>query len=157
MSREHNEQIMRTYLEDIAANERIDLIAEIAHEDMVDEFSDEPGRDALVAHVKGFHESLVDRTITIRKIIATEDEVMAWWTAEGLPVDEMFGVEPNGGRVWAHAFSFFTITDGRISRYRGFVVADFGPPITYFDTTTAEHIPLPVGATASERTQPMRA
>lgn len=148
MSREHNEEIMRIYLEDIAVHERVDLIAEIAHEDMVDEFSEEPGRDALVAHVQGFHAAFVERTITIRKIIANEGEVMAWWTAEGLPVDEMFGVEPTGGRVTAHAFSFFTITEGKISRYRGFVVADFAPPTVYFDSTPADDIPAPVEAVA---------
>jgi hypothetical protein len=37
LSRERNEQIMRTYLEEVVGNERVELIPEIANEDMVDE------------------------------------------------------------------------------------------------------------------------
>lgn len=147
MSRERNEQIMRTYLEEVVANERLDLIPEIAGESMVDESAEASGRDELVAHVKGFHEVLTDHTITIRKIMATETEVMAWWTAEGTHVGDLLGVDPTGRRVAGHAFSFFSISDGRISRYRFFVMVDFEPPV-YYDSTPADDVPSPVGASS---------
>jgi hypothetical protein len=142
MSREHNEHIMRTYLEEVVANERLELIPEIANESMVDEASalqgGPPGRDGLVAHVQVFHNAMLDRTITIRKIMATDDEVMAWWTGEGT-VD-------TGQKLTGYAFSFFTITDRKISRYRLFSVFASDPP-TYFDSTPAQDIPAPLEAT----------
>jgi hypothetical protein len=36
----------------------------------------------LVAHVKSFYDAFSARAIAIRKIMATDDEVMAWWRAE---------------------------------------------------------------------------
>jgi steroid delta-isomerase-like uncharacterized protein len=150
MSRADNERIMRTYLEEVAAKERLDLIPEIAAENMVDEATAEAGplgREGLVAHVMDFHAAFPDRTITIRKILANDDEVMAWWTLEGTPVTEFVGVPPTGKRVFGHAFSFISITDGRISRYRLFAHVGFDTPVGV-DTTPAHDIPDPVPAAA---------
>ncbi len=151
MSRAANEQIMRTYLEEVGIKRRLDLIPEIAAEDMVDEViaaeGGPPGREGLVAHVMGFHATFPEFTVTIRKILANDDEVMAWWTFEGSPVTEFWGVPPTGNSVSGHVFSFFSITDGKISRYRFFIHVGFDTPVS-FDTTPSDDIPDPVSAAA---------
>ena len=102
MSRVDNEQIMRTYLEEVVAKERLDLIPEIAAENMFDEATAQgggpPGREGLAAHVMGFHAAFPDRAITIRKILANDDDVMAWWTVEGTQATEFVGVLPHRGK-----------------------------------------------------------
>ncbi len=151
MSRADNEQIMRTYLEEVAVKGRLDLIPELAAENIVDEAAvaegGPPGREGLVAHVTGFLAALPDRIITIRKILANDDDVMAWWTCEGTPVTEFAGVPPTGKRMFGHVFSFFNITDGKISWYRFFAHVGFDTPVGV-DTTPAGDIPDPVPAAA---------
>jgi steroid delta-isomerase-like uncharacterized protein len=151
VSRADNEQIMRTYLQEVVAKGRLDLIPEIAAENMVDEVIEAeggpPGREGLIAHVMGFHADFPSRTITIRKILANDDGVMAWWTAEGTPATEFGGVPPTGKRVLVHVFSFFGITDGKIFRYRLFAHFGFDTPVV-LDTTPAADIPDPVPAAA---------
>lgn len=143
MSREHNEQIMRTYLEEVLVNERLDLIPEIANEDMIDEVTagagGPPGRDGLVAHVNSFFNSFSDRKITIRRIVANDDEVMAWWTGDGIPTGNPGAVVSGRESLTAHAFSFFDIRDGKISRYRLFAYFGSEPPIAV--DTTPQDIP----------------
>jgi steroid delta-isomerase-like uncharacterized protein len=151
MSRADNEQIMRTYLEEVAVKKRLDLIPEIAAENMVDEATAPEGgllgREGLAAHVMSFHAAFPDCVITVRKILANDDDVMAWWTAEGIQVTEFVGAPPTGKSVFSHAFSFFSITDGKISRYRLFAHIGFDTPVG-LDTTPADDIPGPVPTAA---------
>ena len=66
------QELMRCYLQQVAGEGRLDLIDEIAHEDMVDEanqaFGGPPGRAGLVAHVKGFRKHLNDIDLRIERI-----------------------------------------------------------------------------------------
>jgi predicted ester cyclase len=138
LSRERNEQIMRTYLEEVLANERLELIPEIANEDMVDEVTagagGPPGRDGLVAHVNSFFNAFSDRKITIRRIVANDDEVMAWWIGDGINSGDLGTMAATGQPLTGHAFSFFDIRDGKISRYRLFAYFGYDPPVAV-DTT----------------------
>ena len=141
MSREHNEQIMRTYLEEVVGNGRLDLISEIANEDMVDETvppGGPAGRDGLVSHVQFFRSVVGDRKIEIRRIVANEDEVMAWWTAHGTHIAEWWGVPPSGKPLSGHAFSFFDIRNGKISRYSLFTHIDFDIPKSFDSTAISD-------------------
>jgi hypothetical protein len=56
VSREHNQQIMRTYLKEVVAKGRLELIPEIANETMVDDASalrgGPPGRERSSATSK---------------------------------------------------------------------------------------------------------
>ncbi len=47
------------------------------------------------------------------------------------------GIPPSNQLVRTHAFSFFDIRDGKISRYRLFVVAGFDPPLV-LDTSVVQ-------------------
>ncbi|MEX0283714.1 MAG: ester cyclase [Paracoccaceae bacterium] len=128
-------QIMETYLLDVGAQGKTDLIPELAHADMVDEanraFGGPPGRDGLVAHVKGFRRAFDDLSISVNRIIASEDEVMAWWTFKGRHVRPWLGRAARNGPLTGTVFSFFTLDAGRIRRYRLWLCAEFDPPVVY--------------------------
>jgi len=89
---------------------------------MVDEanqaFGGPTGRDGLVAHVKGFRRNVGDLRLTIDRIVAGTDDVMAWWSFTGTHVGPWLGRPPTGEEISGTTFSFFDLVDGRISRYR---------------------------------------
>ncbi len=116
------EQVMRTYLVEVALGGRTDLIDELALPDMVDEanqaFGGPPGRAGLVAHVVGFRRNIADVELTIHQVVGGDDQVMAWWSFTGTHVGPWLAVPATGGPVTATVFSFFDLVGGRISRYR---------------------------------------
>lgn len=115
-------ELMRTYLIDVAGDGRVELIEQLAQPDMVDEanaaFGGPPGRAGLVAHVVGFRRHIGDLSVTIDRIVAGDDEVMAWWSFTGTHIGPWLGRPATGRTVTATIFSFFDLVDGRISRYR---------------------------------------
>lgn len=129
---------METYLLEVGAAGRLDLIEEIAWPDMVDEanqaFGGPPGRDGLIAHVTGFRRNVADLELEIVEIVAELDRVMAQWTFTGDHVGPWLGRPPTGGRISGEVFSFFTLREGRISRYRLWLAAAF-PEIVVFDSS----------------------
>jgi predicted ester cyclase len=125
---------METYLLEVVSNGRLELIDELALPDMVDEanqaFGGPPGRDGLVAHVVGFRRNVGDLQLTIDRIVADDDVVMAWWSFTGSHVGPWLGRTPTGGEISGTTFSFFDLVDGRISRYRVWLHAVFdGEPV----------------------------
>lgn len=74
---------MRTYLEEVGAQSRLELFEAMAHADMVDEsnqaFGGPPGRAGPVAHVKGFRRSIGELQVRVDRIVAADNAVMAWW------------------------------------------------------------------------------
>ncbi|MBV1907429.1 MAG: ester cyclase [Pseudomonadales bacterium] len=115
-------QLMETYLLEVVLRGRLELIEELALPDMVDEaneaFGGPPGRDGLVAHVLGFRRNVDNLHLTIDRIIAGTNEVMAWWSFMGNHVGPWLGHTPTGQEIAGTVFSFFDIVDGRISHYR---------------------------------------
>ena len=85
-----SQQLMRTYLEEVVAKGRLELIDQLAQPDMVDEanqaFGGPPGRAGLVAHVKGFNRCVDELKVEVRRIVGNADQVMAWWTFNGIHV-----------------------------------------------------------------------
>ena len=79
---------MRTYLEEVVARGRLELIEELSNADMVDEanqaFGNPPGRAGLVAHVRGFRRNIGDLEVTVERIVAGDTSVVAWWSFTGL-------------------------------------------------------------------------
>lgn len=132
---------MDTYLREVAIKGQLDRIAELAHEDVVDEanraFGGPPGRDGLVAHAKGFHRAFDDLDLTIHRIVAGEADVMAHWSFTGRQVKRWLNQAPTGQPLSGTVFSFFDLTDGKISRYRLWLCAMFDPPII-FDSATGK-------------------
>ncbi len=128
-------ELMRTYLEEVAGNGRLDLIEALAQPDMVDEanqaFGGPAGRDGLVAHVVGFRRNVGDLEVRIERIVAGEDCVMAWWSFTGTHVGPWLGRAPSGEAISGTVFSFFDLADGRISRYRLWLCAQFDEPVIF--------------------------
>lgn len=132
------EKVMRTFLEEVVARGRLELIDELSTLDMVDEvnqaFGGPPGRAGLVAHAKGFHRNIDDVDVTIERIVAGDDIVMAWWRFTGLHTGPWLGRPPTGNRIRGSVFSFFDLADSRIKRYRLFLHAEL-PESVIVDTS----------------------
>ena len=126
---------METYLVEVAQHGRLELIERLALVDMVDEanqaFGGPPGRAGLVAHVKGFRRAIGDLRVTVDRIVAGTDEVMAWWSFTGQHVGPWLGQAPTGRAISGTVFSFFDLLEGRISRYRVWVHAGFENPVVF--------------------------
>lgn len=133
--------LMQTYLEEVVAQGRLELIEAMSQPDMVDEanqaFGGPPGRAGLVAHVKGFRRAVGDLQVTVNRIVAADDGVMAWWSFTGLHTGHWLGRPPSGLAVRGTVFSLFDLLDGRISRYRLFLHAEF-PESVILDTSRLE-------------------
>lgn len=133
-----SERLMRTYLEEVVAQGRLDLIDSIAHADMVDEanqaFGGPPGRAGLIAHVSGFRRHIGDLQVTVERIVAGADAVMAWWTFSGLHEGPWLGRAPTGKPLRGTVFSLFDLVENRVSRYRLFLHAEF-PESVILDTS----------------------
>lgn len=131
---------METYLIEVGGKGRFDLIEEIAHPDMIDEanqaFGGPPGRAGLVAHVKGFQKNLADITSDIHQIVAASDQVMAHWSFTARHTGPWLGRSPTGEMISANVFSFFTLNDGLISRYRLWMCAEMDE-VVVFDSSKA--------------------
>jgi predicted ester cyclase len=129
------QELMRTYLLEVVVNGRLELIEDLAHPDMVDEanqaFGGPTGRDGLVAHVVGFRRNVGDLRLTIDRIVAGTDDVMAWWSFTGTHVGPWLGRTPTGQEISGTTFSFFDLVDGRISRYRVWLHAVFDEPVVF--------------------------
>ena len=130
---------MRTFLEEVVTNGRLDLIETLAHSDVLDEanraFGGPPGRAGLIAHVKGFRKNIGEPKIEIREIVGNDNQVMAWWSFSGIHSGPWLGIKATNQTFTAEVFSFFNLRDGRIDRYRLWLRADLDPPVT-FDSRT---------------------
>jgi len=114
---------MRLYLTEVAQNGRIDLLEEIAAEDMVDHTAVAAGwgtgRAGLIKHVDYFRQCIADPEITVERVIASQDEVVGVWRVRGTHRAHMFGVPATGRTIeWTNA-SIFRVRDGRIIDYTG--------------------------------------
>lgn len=138
------EMLMRMYLEAVVAQGRLELIEELANADMVDEanqaFGGPPGRAGLVAHVKGFRRNIGNLQVTVDRIVAGDDAVMAWWSFTGLHTGPWLGRPPTGKPIRGSVFSLFELVDGRIGRYRLFLHAEL-PESVVLDTSRLSHGP----------------
>lgn len=131
-------QLMRTFLEEVVAQGRMELVDQLSNADMVDEanqaFGGPPGRAGLVAHVQGFRRNIDDLQVTVERIVASDDTVMAWWCFAGVHTGPWLGRRPTGKPLRSTVFSLFDLVDGRIGRYRLFLHAEF-PESVVLDTS----------------------
>lgn len=131
----HPTELMQLYLTDIAQGGKLELIEQIAHADMVDEanqvFGGPPGRTGLVQHVVGFRKYIQDAEVDIRKIVAGDNDVMAWWRFCGTHAGPWLGRAPTGKRITGDVFSFFELQQGLVSRYSLWLHAGFDEPVIF--------------------------
>lgn len=133
-----SELVMRTYLEEVVAFGRLELVEAMAQPNMVDEanlaFGGLPGRAGLVAHLKGFRRCIGELQVSIERIVAAEEAVVAWWSFDVLHTGPWLGRQPTGLAIRGTVFSLFELVEGRISRYRLFLHAEF-PDSVILDTS----------------------
>ena len=116
MSRERSEEVMRRYLTEVLMRRKLEVIKEIAAEDMWDHSQPKPGRDGLEKHAGGFLAHIPDVKIVVNHIVANEDTVVGIWTWQGTPEGEFLGI-PAGREVEACVASIFKIRDGLLVDY----------------------------------------
>ena len=117
MSRQRCEEVMRTYLEQVVGKRRYELIPQLAAEDMVDHTQPVKGRQGLVNHVQTFHKTFPDVTIQVKRIIASDDEVVGVWRLKGTHSQELFGVPATGRVLEFDVASIFKLRDGMLVDY----------------------------------------
>ncbi|MGB0752193.1 MAG: ester cyclase [Gammaproteobacteria bacterium] len=132
--------LMRTYLQEVTLGGNLSLIDELALPDVVDEanlaFGGPVGRAGLVQHVKGFRRHITNLKLNIHRIVGNESDVMAWWSFRGVHSGPWLGRPATGEPIDGDVFSFFTLREGRIARYRLWLHANFKEPVV-FDSTSA--------------------
>ncbi len=123
MSQARCEEVMRRYLTEVVAAGRLEVLAEIAAEDMIDHTAVAagwgPGRRGLERHVRYFRQCIPDPQITIERLIASDHEVVGVWRVRGVHRGELFGVPATGKLLeWTNA-SIFRVEHGQIVDYTG--------------------------------------
>jgi hypothetical protein len=120
--------VMRTYLERVVQHGEIDLLPEIAAEDMVDHSARMAGwgagRAGLLGHVNWFRATIKDPKVTIHHLVAgrESDAAVAYWSATGILTGPFFGREADGQPATSVATSWFWLRDGMLVEYKA--VAD---------------------------------
>ena len=117
MTQQRSAEVMRTYLEEVVAKRRLELIPQLAAEDMVDHTQPVRGRQGLVNHVENFHRTFPDVTIEVKRIIASDDEVVGMWRLKGTHSQPLFGVPATGKTLEFDVASIFKLRDGMLIDY----------------------------------------
>ena len=109
MSEDRNRWVMTTYVHQVIGEARTDLLEELANQDMVDNAvvaaGGPTGIEGLRLHVNAAIAVMSDRSTTITRIVASDDEVVAWWTVSGVHAAPFLGVDATGRRFTAKALS----------------------------------------------------
>ena len=69
MSVERSEEVMRRYIAEVIGEKKLEVIDEIAAEDMFDRGQPKPGRDGLWKHVRDFLAIVPDPKVVIHDIV----------------------------------------------------------------------------------------
>lgn len=131
--------VMRLYLERVVGAGEIDLLDEIAHEDMIDETAVSvgwgPGRRGLRRHVKYFRSAVPDPAVQIETLVEQADRVVGMWRVTGTHAGELFGVEATRRPLDYRNVSIFYVRESQIVHYTGVwgaldAVRQMGVPIS---------------------------
>ena len=117
MSRERSEEVIRRYLTEVLQERKLEVIKEIAAEDMWDHTQPGPGREGWERHAGGYLESLPDVEIVINHIVGGEDEAVGIWTWRGTPVGEMGSLAP-GRELECNCCTILKLRDGLVIDYQ---------------------------------------
>lgn len=122
MTQQRSEEVMRRYLTEVVAQGKLEVIDELAADDMVDHTQSIPGKAGLVAHVTSFRERNKDVELTVERVIASDDEVVGIWTWRATHSTDMYAVPPTGGQLEVRVASIFRLRDGMLVDYE--VISD---------------------------------
>ena len=77
------------------------------------------GPDGLKAFVEMWRSAFPDWCATTEELVAEGDRVVERWTANGTHRGELNGMPSTGAAVTVQGTVYYTITDGRITDFRG--------------------------------------
>lgn len=117
VGRDRSFEVMNLYLTDVLAERKIEVIEQIAAEDMRDYSQTILGRAGLVQHVHDFFRIFPDAEIKTLRVIADEDQVVGLWRFKGAAADEYWGIKPNGTTISVTVSSCFRLADGLVTDY----------------------------------------
>ena len=79
----------------------------------------------------GFRRNVGQLRLNIDRIVAGNDDVMAWWSFTGVQLGPWLGRTTTGQGISGTVFSFFDLVEGRINRYRVWLHAELDEPIVF--------------------------
>ena len=100
--------------------QKLEVIDEIAAEDIFDHSQPKPGRDGLWKHVRDFLTIVPNPKVVIHEIVANEDTAIGIWHWRTTPVAEFFNIQPTGREVRCNVASTFKLREGLVVDYRAF-------------------------------------
>ena len=117
VGRDRSFEVMNRYLTEVLADRKLEVIEQIAAEDMKDWSQTIPGRAGLIHHVHDFWRIFPEVEVKVLRIIADEDQVVGMWRFKGVAVEEYWGMKPNGTPIAVTVVSTFRLVDGLIKDY----------------------------------------
>jgi predicted ester cyclase len=122
VSIESNKDVVRRFYKEAVSAGDIDVIEELAAEDMTDHaalaFGWGSGRKGFQTHVEEVRRMVPDFNAEVTELIGEGDVVVAYWTASGTAATEFLGNAPTGRPFTAEAISRLRFEDGRIVEYQ---------------------------------------
>ena len=116
-SREPNKALVRRWIED-GFNTHSSAVADTLFAEQVAVNGNAVGREGIKASMGRFLSAFPDLRVTIDEIIAEENEVGMWYTAEGTHQGEYEGIPATGRHVKWSGVDLFSIADGKIAQAR---------------------------------------
>ena len=125
MSVEDHKVLVRRFYGEVAGDGNLDLLDEIAKEDMTDHFGMSmglgSGRQGFRRHVSALRDNVPDLHAEVDELIGEGDVVVAYWTATGTAAGPILGVEPTGRPFVLPGISRFRFAEGQIVEYQTMV------------------------------------
>jgi predicted SnoaL-like aldol condensation-catalyzing enzyme len=119
----YNEWLGRTFseimLNERSRAERVRILERIVAEDYIQHNPLVPkGRQGLVDFIPVIYQAMPDARLTLRDVLATEDQVVTRWTWTGTLTGLGFlGVEPKGQELEFDVIDLWTVRDGQLHEH----------------------------------------
>ena len=123
MTVDGNKVVARRLYEEVVSDGRLDLLEELATDDMVDHAAIDimglgPGRKAFATHIKAVRKAIPDAKAVVSEMIGENDHVVIYWTLFGTHAGPFFGVDGTDRQLEIPAISRMRFENGRIAEYQ---------------------------------------
>jgi steroid delta-isomerase-like uncharacterized protein len=116
-SREPNKALVRRWIED-GFNKHSPAVVDTLFAEQVSVNGNAVGREGIKTSMGRFFSAFPDLRVTIDEIIAEENKVGMWYTAEGTQQAEYEGIPATSRHVKWSGFDLLSIADGKIAEAR---------------------------------------
>ncbi len=115
---EENKTLARRFFEEVASQQKLDLIDELFAPEYVLHDPANPmvqNREALKGFLMGHYAAFPDAKWTVEDVMAEGDKVTVRWTFSGTHQGDLMGIPPTGKHVAMSGISVYRIADGKIA------------------------------------------